>query len=204
MTCAASGRAAAVSCGVPEDVTGAELDRFHELGVRAIRLDLFARRHWAAAGLARLRLRHGGAHDPARLAPAVLCTGHRGARPAALPRRPGEYVRRRPHGLHARVDGLTDRDAERLLDVLRHGCAWFKLSGPYRIAKGRPVGSVAPLGRALVQTRPDRLIWGSDWPHLPDGRRDTGELLALLADWAPDVADRHRFLVTAPSSFFAT
>jgi 2-pyrone-4,6-dicarboxylate lactonase len=54
----------------------------------------------------------------------------------------------------------------------------------------------------LVSTRPDRLIWGSDWPHLPDGQRDTGELLNLLADWAPDEADRHRILVESPGRLF--
>ena len=58
------------------------------------------------------------------------------------------------------------------------------------------------LGRALVATRPDRLLWGSDWPHLPDGQRDTGELLNLLADWAPDEADRHQILVESPDHLF--
>jgi predicted TIM-barrel fold metal-dependent hydrolase len=58
------------------------------------------------------------------------------------------------------------------------------------------------MGRALVAARPDRLIWGSDWPHLPDGQRDTGELLNLLPDWAPDEADRHRILVEAPNTLF--
>jgi len=63
---------------------------------------------------------------------------------------------------------------------------------------------VEPLGRALVSTRPDRLIWGSDWPHLPDGQRDTGELLNLLADWAPDAQDRQRILVDGPDTLFFT
>ena len=53
-----------------------------------------------------------------------------------------------------------------------------------------------------MSTRPDRLIWGSDWPHLPDGQRDTGELLNLLADWAPDEADRHRILAGSPERLF--
>ncbi|MFE2428056.1 amidohydrolase family protein [Streptomyces sp. NPDC059373] len=74
--------------------------------------------------------------------------------------------------------------------------------GPYRIAKDKPLFSVAPLGRALVAARPDRLIWGSDWPHLPNGQRDTGELLNLLADWAPDEKDRHRILVESPEKLF--
>ncbi len=61
---------------------------------------------------------------------------------------------------------------------------------------------VEPLGRALVQTRPDRPIWGSDWLHLPDGQRDTGGLLNLLADWAPDTKDLHQMLVDGPDTLF--
>ncbi|MDT5026723.1 MAG: 2-pyrone-4,6-dicarboxylate lactonase [Micromonosporaceae bacterium] len=43
---------------------------------------------------------------------------------------------------------------------------------------------------------------GSDWPHLPDGQRDTGEILNLLADWAPDERDRRRILVESPKALF--
>ena len=100
-------------------------------------------------------------------------------------------------------DGLTPTDADRLLDVLRdNGNCWIKLSGPYRIAKDKPLSSVHELGRALVATRPDRLLWGSDWPHLPNGQRDTGELLNLLADWAPDPVDRAKILVDSADHLF--
>jgi 2-pyrone-4,6-dicarboxylate lactonase len=79
----------------------------------------------------------------------------------------------------------SDPDFERrLLAVLAQGSCWIKLSGAYRVAKHKPLSSVAPWGKALVTARPDRLIWGSDWPHLPDGQRDTGQILNLLADWA--------------------
>jgi predicted TIM-barrel fold metal-dependent hydrolase len=105
-------------------------------------------------------------------------------------------------GYMLEADGLTPADFERLLGVLAQGSCWIKLSGPYRIAKSRPLSYVGPVGRALVSTRPDRLIWGSDWPHLPDGQRNTGELLNLLADWAPAEADRHRILVEGPERLF--
>ena len=105
-------------------------------------------------------------------------------------------------GYMLEADGLTQADFGRLLGVLAQGSCWIKLSGPYRIAKSRPLSYVGPLGRALVSTRADRLIWGSDWPHLPDGQRDTGELLNLLADWAPDEADRQRILVESPGRLF--
>jgi 2-pyrone-4,6-dicarboxylate lactonase len=105
-------------------------------------------------------------------------------------------------GYMREAEGVTPADFERLLGVLRQGSCWIKLSGPYRIAKTKPLSYVEPLGRALVSTRPDRLIWGSDWPHLPDGQRDTGELLNLLADWAPAEADRRKILVESPARLF--
>jgi 2-pyrone-4,6-dicarboxylate lactonase len=100
------------------------------------------------------------------------------------------------------ADGLTRADFDRLLQVVQQGSCWIKLSGPYRIAKGKPLSFVAPLGHALVSTRPDRLIWGSDWPHLPNGQRDTGELLNLLADWAPGEQERRLILVDSRTELF--
>ena len=100
---------------------------------------------------------------------------------------------------------LTESDPDferRLLAVLAQGSCWIKLSGAYRVAKDKPLSSVAPWARALVAARPDRLIWGSDWPHLPDGQRDTGEILNLLADWAPTEEARRAILVDGPARLF--
>jgi len=188
---------------VEEDVTDAELDRFHQLGVRAIRLDLFAR---------------------AELPTAEIIDYVRRMATRTAPRgwhlqfyTPGWVVRDllpfladfdEPYvidhmGYMKEEDGLTPADADRLLAVLRdNGNCWIKLSGPYRIAKGKPLSSVQELGSALVKTRPDRLLWGSDWPHLPDGQRDTGELLNLLASWAPSPEDRHQILVDSADQLF--
>jgi predicted TIM-barrel fold metal-dependent hydrolase len=66
----------------------------------------------------------------------------------------------------------------------------------------KPLSSVEPIARALISARPDRLLWGSDWPHLPNGQRDTGELLNLLADWAPDLAVRQQILADSPARLF--
>jgi predicted TIM-barrel fold metal-dependent hydrolase len=187
---------------IEEDTDDAELDRLDKLGVRAIRLDLFAKSDWPTA---------------------EIISYVRRAAARATPRgwhiqfyTPGTIVRdllpfladlEDPFvidhlGYMLETDGLTEADFTRLLGVLEQGSCWVKLSGPYRIAKTKPLSSVEPLGRALVATRPDRLIWGSDWPHLPDGQRDTGELLNLLADWAPNEADRTQILVHAPAGLF--
>jgi predicted TIM-barrel fold metal-dependent hydrolase len=187
---------------IEEDISDAELDRYHELGVRAIRLDLFARRDWPVEDLvgyirrmaARARPRgwHIQFYTPGTVVRDLLPFLATLDDPFVI-----DHM-----GYMLEADGLTRDDFDRLLTVLDTGNCWIKLSGPYRIAKTKPLSTVEPLGRALVAARPDRLLWGSDWPHLPDGQRDTGELLNLLRDWAPDEEDRHRILVDGPDQLF--
>jgi 2-pyrone-4,6-dicarboxylate lactonase len=187
---------------IEEDIADVELDRFHDAGVRAIRLDLFARASWPIEDLvayirrmaARARPRgwHLQFYAPGTIVRDLL---------PFLGELEDRFVI--DHMGYMRAgDGLTVSDFERLVDVLKTGNCWIKLSGPYRIAKTKPLASVEPIGRALVAARPDRLVWGSDWPHLPDGQRDTGEILNLLADWAPDERDRRRILVESPDALF--
>lgn len=189
---------------VDEDIPDAELDRFHDLGVRAIRLDLFARAERPTveivAYLRRMakRTRPRGWHlqfyTPGTIVRDLLPFLADFEEPFVI-----DHM-----GYMKESDGLTPADADRLIEVLKYGNCWIKLSGPYRIAKEKPLSSVQQLGQRLVAARADRLCWGSDWPHLPDGQRDTGELLNLLADWAPAESDRHKILVdSADHLFFA-
>ncbi len=187
---------------IAEDTGDAELDRYHDLGVRAIRLDLFARASWPTAEIISYVRRMAARATPRGwhlqfYAPGTIV---RDLLPFLADLEDWFVIDHMGYMLEA--DGLTEADFGRLLGVLAHGSCWIKLSGPYRIAKTKPLSSVEPLGRALVSTRPERLIWGSDWPHLPDGQRDTGELLNLLADWAPDEADRHQILAESPGRLF--
>jgi len=188
---------------VDEDVADAELDRFHALGVRAIRLDLFARASSPTSGIIdyvrRMAVRtaprgwHLQFYTPGRVVRDLLPFLADFDEPFVI-----DHM-----GYMKEDDGLTPADADRLLNVLRdNGNCWIKLSGPYRIAKDKPLSSVQGLGAALVQTRPDRLLWGSDWPHLPNGQRDTGELLNLLATWAPSAEDRQKILVDSADQLF--
>ena len=187
---------------VEEDVTDAELDNFHRQGARALRLDLFARREWPiediVAYIQRMAMRakprgwHLQFYTPGTVVRDLL--------PFLADFEETFVIDHMGYMLEA--EGLTPEDFERLLGILKQGSCWIKLSGPYRIAKYKPLSSVAPLGKALVSTRADRLIWGSDWPHLPDGQRDTGELLNLLAEWAPEASTRQQILVEGPKRLF--
>jgi 2-pyrone-4,6-dicarboxylate lactonase len=187
---------------IEEDEPDSELDRYHALGVRAIRLDLFARATWPREEIgayvrrmsARARPRgwHIQFYSPGVVIRDLLPFLAQLDEPFVI-----DHM-----GYMLEADGLTTADFDDLLDLLRLGNCWVKLSGPYRVAKDKPLAHVAPIGRALVAARPDRLIWGSDWPHLPDGQRDTGELVNLLPDWAPEASDRRRIFVDSADALF--
>ena len=92
---------------------------------------------------------------------------------------------------------LTHPGFQGLLSLLREGKDYVKLSHGYHIStQGAPYADTTPFARALVQAAPDRLVWGSDWPHqvVHAPMPDDGDLLDLLAEWVPDMAARHRVL----------
>lgn len=83
--------------------------------------------------------------------------------------------------------------------LLASGRAWLKLSGPYLdslTGEAGRYGDIAPVAKAWVRSAPERLVWGSDWPHVTeDGEADDRLLLDVLSDWAQDDALRQRILV---------
>lgn len=187
---------------IDEETEDSVLDEYHELGVRAIRLDLFARASWPLHELAAYIRRMAARATPRGWHIQFYAPGWviRDLLPFLSDLEDVFVIDHMGYMLES--DGLTSADFERLLGVLAQGSCHIKLSGPYRIAKDKPLSSIAPLGQALVRARPDRLIWGSDWPHLPNGQRDTGELINLLAAWAPDEGARRQILVTTPGRLF--
>ena len=108
----------------------------------------------------------------------------------------------------ARIDataGLDQAPFEALLDLLRDERAWVKVSGAERLtADGTPpYDDVAPYAQALIASAPDRVLWGTDWPH-PNVRHmpDDGDLVDMLAAFAPDEATRNRILVSNPETLY--
>jgi 2-pyrone-4,6-dicarboxylate lactonase len=103
-------------------------------------------------------------------------------------------------GLVPGAEGTKHPGFQALLGLVKDG-AWVKLSGAHRLAgPAARYEETAPLARALLEATPGRCVWGSDWPHVAtwDKMPNVGELLDLLAAWAPDEATRHRVLVDNP------
>jgi predicted TIM-barrel fold metal-dependent hydrolase len=113
--------------------------------------------------------------------------------------------------------GTAQPGFDALLGLVRSGKAYVKISGAYRSSNAAPdFADVAPLAKALIAANPQRILWGSDWPH-PDssivaGRKatdiapllpiDDGRVLNQLAVWAPDPAQRRTILVDNPARLY--
>jgi predicted TIM-barrel fold metal-dependent hydrolase len=81
-----------------------------------------------------------------------------------------------------------------------------KLSGPYRISAedAPPYSDLDAFAAALAEAAPDRLLWGSDWPHVMQVKPmpNDGDLLDLLGRWFPDAQLRRRVLVDNPAELY--
>jgi predicted TIM-barrel fold metal-dependent hydrolase len=101
-----------------------------------------------------------------------------------------------------------------LLALVRSGNAYVKISAAYRISEAAPdYADAAPLARALIAANPERILWGTDWPHPDAGRGvpaeitpyhqiDDGLLLNQLPLWAPDAGTRAKILVDNPARLY--
>jgi predicted TIM-barrel fold metal-dependent hydrolase len=103
------------------------------------------------------------------------------------------------------ADGVEQEPFQALLTLLADERAWVKISGAERLTTDGPppYDDVVPFARALIAAAPDRVLWGTDWPH-PNVRHmpDDGDLVDLLAAFAPDEASRTRILVTNPERLY--
>jgi D-galactarolactone isomerase len=101
------------------------------------------------------------------------------------------------HASYAVMRGLID-----------NGRTWIKLSGAYSNSKiGPPLYPEATkIAQAFVTAAPERMVWGSDWPHPGEQSKptlpDDALLFDLLATWSPDEAIRNRILVANPEALY--
>src|SRR5919198_2416107 len=196
----------------------AELDAMGRAGIRGIRINLATGGKTADPAAARKRFQDAAARIQARgwhvqmyttldvisaikdlvlASPVPVVFDHFGRAQAAL--------------------GVEQPGFADLTELLRSGKAYVKISGAYRISKRAPdYADAAPLARALIGANPERIVWGTDWPHpnsepLPgygamDVRPyfaiDDARLLNQLPVWAPEAATRKAILVDNPARLY--
>ena len=93
-----------------------------------------------------------------------------------------------------------------LLRLIDKGRCWIKLTGPYRISDTAdvPYEDVDAAAHALVAAAPQRLVWGTDWPHVMKKKRmaNDGEMADLVERWIPDARTRTRVLADNPAELY--
>ena len=103
--------------------------------------------------------------------------------------------------------GLRQPAFTTVLELLETGRVWVKLSAPMRSTREEfPYAAMRPFAEALVRHAPERLLWGSDWPHVQLNDRmmpNDGDLLDLFAEWVPDERTRQRILSENPRELYA-
>lgn len=189
---------------VDSGVTDHELERLHAGGMRGVRmntiggagvgiehLDTLARRVHGLGWAVELHLK--SADELVDLAPTL----------AALP---VPYIIDH-FGRVRGGQGVGNPGFQALLRLIRDDDkCWVKLASFYRLSDEGPpdYADMIPIARALIEARPNRLIWGSNWPHPNHQGRmpNDGDLFDKLADWAPDPETRRMILVDNPTALF--
>lgn len=101
--------------------------------------------------------------------------------------------------------GVNDASHHIVRGLIDSGRAWVKLAGAYfNTEVGPPYADATTIAQAFVNAAPERVVWGSDWPHpsATDGKPDDSLLFDLLSTWAPDEAVRNRILVQNPEVLY--
>lgn len=100
--------------------------------------------------------------------------------------------------------GTADPAFPAICDLLREGNTWIKLSGPYlNTATGYPWKDANSIAEAYVKENPDRLVWGSDFPHVTEKiKPDALSIVQTINSWLPDDTIREKVLVTNPLTLY--
>jgi D-galactarolactone isomerase len=186
---------------VHPNVTDAELKRMDDCGMRGIRFTQFdpktatttmdmieplAQRVQALGWHVQIHLRAEqliAAADLVQRLPGTIVFDHLGR---LIP----------PEGLNHPAFAIIRR-------MLDGGRTWMKLSGAYFFGAPPAYAEAAKVAQAYIAAAPDRMVWGSDWPHPTETNKpDDAMLFDLLSGWAPDEATRHRILVENPATLY--
>ncbi|HVJ60878.1 MAG TPA: amidohydrolase family protein [Burkholderiaceae bacterium] len=191
-----------------ETVSDRDLAALAAQGVRGVRMAYFEPGDprsrggfvaFAAFDALEARLRAHAMHlnlfTDSRLLPVIAARLRRATVPVVI-----DHMGRTPAHL-----GLGHAGATVLTQLLAEGRVWVKLSGVANISEAAPAYEDArTVHDALLAANPERLLWGSDWPHTRPGGTapDTAALLQLFFDWTPRRDDRERILLRNPAALY--
>jgi len=93
-----------------------------------------------------------------------------------------------------------------ILRLLENGRSWVKLSAPYEWSKAGPpnYSDVGKLAATLARAAPERMLWGTNWPHPTPGsaKPDDAWMLDMMGEWIPDETNRRKALADNPARLY--
>ena len=188
---------------VHPDVSDAELKTLHDGGVRGIRFTVFD----PATAVTRIEMIEPLAERVADIGwhVQIHMRGDQIVANADMLRRLPSTIVIDHMGRVPLPDGTSHGAFKVVRELIDRGRTWVKLSGAYQDTKiGPPTYADATvLAQAYVKAAPERMVWGSDWPHPTEKDKPNDALLFdLLSEWAPDAATRQRILVDNPQALY--
>lgn len=187
------------------DLTAAKVKELHAAGVRGFRIELTQKLHGSYDEKS-FRKVIGLAADASWVVALHLDP------PSIL--RLAEVIRRLPTQTilenYAHVDprdGLDQPALKTLLDLAQEPQIWLKTASLYRwLRRGVPYETIVEQARLVQAKAPDKVIWGTDWPHgdvfQPGQMANDGDIVDMLLDFVPDEDERHKLLVDNPKRLF--
>ena len=103
------------------------------------------------------------------------------------------------------ADGLDQQPFKVLLEWMKNERFWVKVCGPERVSSlGPPFTDAVPFARKLIEAAPERILWGTDWPHPNVGKYmpNDGDLMDLFAQMAPTAELQKKILVDNPARLY--
>lgn len=196
---------------VDDKASPSDLKKLHEGGIRGVRFNLLDRPRGNVAldvfDKVVERIAEFGWSVDLHIDPKNLLEQEKRIRALPLPVVFDHIARVKP------AEGLNQPTFQLLLDLLKKDRFWVKVSGADKICnagissyRGLPYVEVIPFARAVIEAAPDRVIWGTDWPHsnifVPGKTANDGDLIDLLCEFAPDEKTRKKILVDNPAALY--
>lgn len=187
---------------VNEDISVAELQTMYVQGARGVRINLLFRSNFQVDNLRTLAKKLADANMHLQL---LIDVSQFADLKATLGDLPVDLVF--DHMGHMPTTESQDHPGfQDMLALVSEGRAWVKLSGSYRFTNedATPYQDVTAVAQRLIEANPERMVWASDWPHphIPVVMPNDGDLLDMLALWAPDESVRNRILVDNPTQLY--
>lgn len=202
---------------IDEKTSQASFDEMHRAGVRGIRLNL-GNLGVTDAAAARQRLMIGVERTKSRKNWSIQIS----ATPAAFEAMRTELMALPvplviDHFAGVAVErGIEQPGFGTIVDLVKSGKAYVKISNAESVSRKPNLSDLAPFAKALISANPERVLWGTAWPHPTAGavpgrkatdlalhlQTDDGRVMNMLPVWVPDTATRRKILVENPARLY--